>query len=129
MNGTRLHVYPNSAWTYADMETNARDFARLGVLMVNQGVWNGRQIVSRDWLVSSTRPSQTLNPRYGLLWWIDPEIKGYAAHGHLDTDLHIIPDLDLVIVRMQSKPVAGMAEGQYEREGLSLFRRIVDRRN
>ena len=129
MDSTRLHVYPDHAWTYADMETTARDFARLGVLMLHQGRWNGRQIVSSAWVARSTRPSQSLNPRYGLLWWIDPEIRGYAAHGHLDTDLHVIPDLDLVIVRMQSKPVAGVAEGEYEREGLKLFRSLVHQGN
>ena len=128
MKNTRLRVYPDHAWTYADMETTARDLARLGVLMLHHGAWNGRQIVSRDWIAQSTQPSQSLNPRYGLLWWIDPEIRGYAAHGHLDTSLHVIPDLDLVIVRMQSKSVAGAREGEYEREGLTLFRRLVTAR-
>jgi CubicO group peptidase (beta-lactamase class C family) len=126
MSNTRLHVYPNNAWTYADMETTARDFGRLGVLMLDHGSWSGKQIVSAAWVDQSTRPSQALNPRYGLLWWIDPEIKGYAAHGHLDTDLHVIPDLQLVIVRMQSKPLAGVPEGTYEREGLALFRNLVN---
>lgn len=129
MTNTRLHVYPGQAWTYADMETTARDFARLGILILKQGVWNGRQIVSGGWLATSTRPSQSLNERYGLLWWIDPEIQGYAAHGHLDTNLHVIPDLDLVIVRMQSKEVAGVEEGQYEREGLALFRQLITKRH
>ncbi|HMF88478.1 MAG TPA: serine hydrolase [Gemmatimonadaceae bacterium] len=129
MTNTRLHVYPRNAWTYADMETTARDFARLGVLMLNQGAWNNRQIVSREWVASMTRPSQTLNERYGLLWWIDPEIRGYAAHGYLDTSLHVIPDLDLVVVRMQSKAVAGTRDGEYEREGLTLFRTLVTKRN
>ena len=129
MNNTRLHVYPENAWTYADMETTARDFARLGVLMLAKGMWKRRPVVSTAWVDSLTQPSQTLNPRYGLLWWIDPEAKAYAAHGHLDTDLHIIPDLDLVIARMQSKPVKGLQEGEYEREGLSLFRTIVKRVN
>ena len=82
MKDTKLHVYPDHAWTYADMETTARDFARLGVLMLANGAWNGRQVVSPEWIARSTRPSQPLNSRYGLLWWIDPEIRGYAAHGH-----------------------------------------------
>src|SRR5205823_1919979 len=38
MKSTRLHVYPDHAWTYADMETTARDFARLGVLMQSKRV-------------------------------------------------------------------------------------------
>jgi CubicO group peptidase (beta-lactamase class C family) len=128
MDSTRLHVYPDHAWTYADMETTARDFARLGILMLREGKWNGLQVVSSAWIKRSTQSSQLLNPRYGLLWWIDPEIHGYAAHGHLDTDIHVIPDLDLVVVRMQSKPFAGVAEGQYEVEGLKLFRAMVTQR-
>ena len=128
MNDSKLRVYPNHAWTYAAMETTARDFARLGVLMLANGAWNGRQVVGSEWIVNSTRPSQGLNQRYGLLWWIDPEIRGYAAHGHLDTSLHVIPDLDLVMVRMQSRPVPGLQEGQYERDGLRLFRSLVKSR-
>jgi len=107
------------------METTARDFARLGVLMLAKVTWQGKRIISEQWLTLSTRPSQGLNTHYGLLWWIDPEIKGYAAHGHLDTDVHVIPDLGLVIVRMQSKP-SDVEEGTYEREGLRLFRSFVD---
>lgn len=125
MRDTKLHVYPRNAWTYADMETTVRDFARLGVLMLAKGAWQGQRIVSEPWLAQSTRPSQALNARYGFLWWIDPEIKGYAAHGHLDTDIHVIPDLGLVVVRMQSKPSPTSAEGTYEREGLTLFRTFV----
>jgi len=126
MRETRLHVYPEHAWTYADMETTARDFARLGLLMLAKGTWQGRKIVSEQWLNLSTIPSQSLNTRYGLLWWIDPEIKGFAAHGHLDTDVHVIPDLDLVVVRMQSKPAPDVSEGTYEEKGLTLFRTFVE---
>lgn len=125
MHSTRLHVLRGQAWTYADMETTARDFARIGVLALHHGKWNGKQIVNADWFAQSTKPSQTLNPRYGLLWWIDPEIRGYATHGYLDTDVHVIPDLDLVMVRMQSKPVTTARDGDYEREGMKMFRTIV----
>jgi hypothetical protein len=108
------------------METTAREFARIGMLALNGGMFHGRQIVSKEWLSQSTQASQTLNPRYGLLWWIDPEIKGYAMHGHLDTDVHVIPDLDLLIVRMQAKPDPASPEGTYERAALPIFRSIVE---
>jgi CubicO group peptidase (beta-lactamase class C family) len=55
------------AWLYADMETTARDFARLGLLMLNKGKWKNRQIISVKWIEQSTAPSQNLNPGYGLL--------------------------------------------------------------
>jgi CubicO group peptidase (beta-lactamase class C family) len=122
MRETRLHVLDGEAWTYADMETTPRDFARLGLLMLQGGVWGmGRQLVPAAWIVASTRPSQDLNPRYGLLWGLDPEAGAFAAHGHLDTDLHVLPGGDLVIVRMQAKPVPGVREGTYEALALPLF--------
>ena len=48
-------------------------------------------------------------------------------HVHLDTDVHILPDLALVVVRMQTRPFAGVPEGTYEREAVPLYREFVAR--
>ena len=48
-------------------------------------------------------------------------------HVHLDTDVHILPDLALVVVRMQTRPFVGVPEGTYEREGVPLYREFVAR--
>jgi hypothetical protein len=64
-----------------------------------------------------------LSPHHGLLWWILDEPRGFAARGHLDTNLYVFPGLDLVVVRMQARPSG--REGAYEREALALFRRMV----
>jgi CubicO group peptidase (beta-lactamase class C family) len=126
MSRTHLHLDSTShAWTYADMETTARDFARMGVLMLQRGRWEGRQIVSSEWIDSSTSPSQKLNPRYGLLWWLDPSAGAYAAHGHLETDLHVLPRSGLIVVRMQAATYPGAKEGEYEREALLIFPKIA----
>jgi CubicO group peptidase (beta-lactamase class C family) len=124
MSETRLHLDAKKhAWTYADMETSARDFARIGLLMLNGGVWNKRRIVSSKWIEQSTAPSQNLNPDYGLLWWLYKNPAGYGAQGHLDTNLYVFPRHELIIVRMQSKPTAGQTS--YENEALPLFNRFV----
>jgi len=126
MRETRLHLdEQHHAWTYADMETTPRDLARIGLLMLQRGVWHERRILSEAWINASTRPSQELNPGYGLLWWLHNDPPGFAAHGHLDTDLHVFPGLDLIVVRMQAKPVAGVAEGTYEGKALPLYRTMV----
>ena len=126
MRRTRLHLdEAHHAWTYADMETTARDLARIGLLMLHRGVWQGQRIISAQWIDSATHPSQTLNSRYGLLWWIDSEVKAFAAHGHLDTGVHIVPDLDLVVVRTQSKPFRGVKEGTYETVAVPLYPEFV----
>src|SRR5204863_162131 len=88
---------------------------------------DGRRIVSQAWIETATHASQQLNPRYGLLWWIDPEAQAIAMHGHLDTDVHIVPDLALVVVRMQTRPFPSVPEGTYEREAVPLYREFVAR--
>jgi CubicO group peptidase (beta-lactamase class C family) len=126
MDDTRLHLdVRGHAWTYADMETTPRDLARIGLLMLQQGAWNGRQIVSAAWIEALTRPSQPMNAGYGLLWWLHEDPRGFAGHGHLDTHLHVFPDLDLIVVRMQARPAAGVPEGTYEAALLPIVRRFV----
>ena len=121
---TRLHLdTKNHAWTYADMETTPRDFARIGLLMLAKGVWQGKRILSEAWIERSTKPSQSLEPKYGLLWWLFDKPEGYAALGHLDTDLFVFPDKDLIVVRMQSKPIN--QRSSYEHEALKLFAQFV----
>jgi CubicO group peptidase (beta-lactamase class C family) len=126
MMDTRLHVdVAGHAWTYGDMETTPRDLARLGVLMLNQGRWGERQIVSQEWVARSVVPSQQLNPGYGLLWWLIEKPQGYMARGYLDTNLCVFPGLELVVVRMQSKP-SDMPQGSYHSAALRLFRQLVE---
>ncbi|WP_412060923.1 serine hydrolase domain-containing protein [Rubrivirga sp. IMCC45206] len=124
MENTRLHVYPDGqAWTHSTMWTTPRDLARIGQLMLHGGRWNGEAVVPADWIAESVRPSQTVNPAYGLLWWLDaPE--GFAARGYLDTNLYVLPERDLVVVRMQAQPSPGAR--RYEQAAFEVFRRLAD---
>jgi CubicO group peptidase (beta-lactamase class C family) len=45
------------------------DLAKLGQLMLNDGQWNGEQVLPAGWAAKLTEPSQTLDERCGLLWW------------------------------------------------------------
>ncbi len=90
-----------------------RDFLKLGQLHVNGGTWNGRRILSQEWVTRSTMPlyeikgSKPLAPytflRYGYLWWvIDYPYKGrtvraFFASGNGGQTVMGIPDLDLVV--------------------------------
>lgn len=62
-----------NALTYSGMESTCLDLARIGHLMLNQGRWDGRQIVSTDYVGQATSPSSQLNAAYGLLWWVNAE--------------------------------------------------------
>jgi CubicO group peptidase (beta-lactamase class C family) len=81
-----------------------RDFMKLGQVMIDQGRWQGRQIVSADWAKRSTSPHAEIGGRkYGYLWWIaDYPYKGrtvqaFFAGGNGGQIVMGIPELDLVI--------------------------------
>jgi CubicO group peptidase (beta-lactamase class C family) len=51
------------------MLIHAEDQARIGLLMLRGGDWNGRRLLPAAWIAESLRPC-ALNPAYGLLWWL-----------------------------------------------------------
>ena len=58
--------------TFMGVQSTCRDMARFGLLALNEGNWNGEQIVSQDWMEQSTGDSsQELNSAYGWLWWLN----------------------------------------------------------
>jgi len=132
MSQSRLNVDgAGHAWTYADMLTTPRDFAKIGQLMINKGKWKGTQIVDEAYIREATRPSQRFNTRCGLLWWVysgGPDIlKGFATKGYLNTDLYVFPREELIVVRTQSPKTVytGARESAgYERRALRLFKQM-----
>jgi len=56
----------------------ARDQARIGLLMLNRGVWAGRRILAEEWVRLSTEPCAR-NPLYGLMWWLNTGRARYPA--------------------------------------------------
>lgn len=84
---------------------NVYDMAKFGQLYLNNGVWNGEQIISEQWVKDSTsvqftRSSGTAN--YGYQWWVrtfgDNNYDAYFAQGHYGQYIFVVPDLKLVVV-------------------------------
>ena len=75
------------------------DMAAIGRLVLNHGVWNGRQILSDRWITESTAPHSRWNDRsYGYLWWIVNEQEhSFAALGDGGNALYINPAKGTVI--------------------------------
>jgi len=92
---------------YCCIYSNARDFARIGKLVLHKGVWNGKRIVSQGFMDEMLTPAPLLNEgennlTYGYQWWIR-EQKGhkvYYARGILGQYIFVIPDQNTVIVRL-----------------------------
>lgn len=77
------------------------DMAKLGQLYLNRGAWNGRQLLSAEWIDESTREHSRwdeLGLKYGYLWWvIDEEERSFAAMGDGGNVIYVNPAKDLVI--------------------------------
>ncbi len=63
-----------NAQMFEGVRSTCRDMARFGTLMLNDGRWGDRQVVSAAWVRAATgAPSQPLNAGYGFLWWLNHE--------------------------------------------------------
>lgn len=89
------------------LELRPRDLAKIGAMVAAEGRWNGRQVVSADWIRESTRthfPTGQPLGGYGYLWWTHELSTGAGnqrvvlANGMGSQFVVILPILDLVIV-------------------------------
>ena len=86
-----------------DCWSTARDFARLGLLYLNNGVWNGERILPEDWTKYVATPAAT-NRRYGAHFWLFGGLSGlsddvYGAFGAQGQYALIVPSRNMVVVR------------------------------
>jgi len=86
----------------ATLYLRPRDMAKLGQLVLNDGEWRGRQLVSTDWIRAATA-RQTMMPSvqltdYGYFWWLYPDQGRIEAWGGSGQRIAVFPHADLVIV-------------------------------
>lgn len=88
--------------------TNARDLARFGLLYLNNGAWNGRRLISEEWIefVRTPAPATAESGNfYGGQWWLVPDDRNdvpadaYATAGNRGQYVIVVPSHDVVIVR------------------------------
>ncbi len=100
-------VFAGSSYFYA----SARDWARLGLLMLQQGEINGQRLVTADWVQRATTPNSSRNDRaYGYQFWLnsgnenlryrDLPADAYYANGNRQQLVMVVPSADAVIVRL-----------------------------
>jgi CubicO group peptidase (beta-lactamase class C family) len=107
------------------ISTSARTLARLGLLFLHRGAWDSRRLLSAEWVDAATRvqvpastplggPESGIDGRgvYGFNWWTndiqpdgarsfpDAPAGMYLARGKFDNMLFLIPEWDMVVVRL-----------------------------
>ena len=103
---------------YCCFYSNARDFARIGKLFLQKGKWNGKQIISEEYINSAITPAPITdngkpNKVYGYQWWLT-EYEGskiFYARGILGQYIFVIPEKDIIFVRL------GHIRGEKESDG------------
>jgi CubicO group peptidase (beta-lactamase class C family) len=92
----------------------ARDMAKMGQLFLQDGMWEGSQVVPAEWversISSQVRTGGELD--YGYQWWIQPRFGGFAALGLGGQTVMVIPQNELVIVftANQGPPIPHLIE-------------------
>ena len=86
------------------LHISPRAMARIGILCLNYGSWNGTQVVPEEWIEESITPS--FFSGYGYLWWLNPVY--YLAGGYLGQWITMIPEYNITVIL-----TAEIAEGTY----------------
>ncbi len=94
--------------TFSGFYATARDFSRLGLLFMHDGVWRGDTIISSSWVEESITPHSVPDEKsepcnwYGRQWWMgDHEGHSFfACRGLRGQYVLCVPDLELVVVRL-----------------------------
>ncbi len=109
MDGFRVQSVTGGGHSGGGMFVNTLDQARFGLLFARNGTWNGRQLVSPEWIQRAITPSGALE-RYGYMWWLhgdadDPVPDGlYSARGFGGNFIVVDSANDLVIVTRWLEP-------------------------
>lgn len=109
---------------YCCLNSNARDFARFGKLYLQNGKWNGTPLIDSNYVAESLQPADIINPTdgkpvdfYGLQWWLMPNVsntKAFYARGILGQFVIVVPEYDIIIVRLGNMKGPKIGEQQSE---------------
>ncbi len=99
------------AMTGGGLSMRSRDLLKLGLLYLQGGAWNGRQVIPASWVRTSTQPHAQVDSEtdYGYLWWIRRFTRGgqsypcYLMQGNGGNKVAIFPTLDLVVVTTSAR--------------------------
>ena len=89
----------NHGW--GDLRLTPYDMAKLGYLYLNEGVWDGKQVVPAEWVAESTQKQVSLEEGegYGYQWWVSGSVPGiYEANGRGGQRIIVWPEKNIILV-------------------------------
>ncbi len=97
---------------YCCFASNAKDFARFGKLYKNHGMWNNERLLDSTFIQKAINPVFEDSPYYGYGWWLYAydNKKVYSMRGHRGQFVIVIPEDDIIIVRLGDHVTRGTGE-------------------
>jgi CubicO group peptidase (beta-lactamase class C family) len=135
---TSAVIEPDASGTYVGssyMYATPRDWAKFGLLYLNDGVWNGKRLLPEGWTkYVATVTDKAPKGEYGAHFWLNSTEKSeecfcyypdapkdlYSANGFEGQRVFIIPSKDMVIVRM------GQTKGREDFDFNKFLKEIID---
>ncbi|MDC6405634.1 MULTISPECIES: serine hydrolase domain-containing protein [Maribacter] len=111
----------NEGTIFTIFHSTTRSMARFGLLSLNNGSWDGEQIIDASFFTECVTTSQSINPSYGYLWWLNGKSQYMvpsqqavfpgtlipnapadmvAAMGAKDQRIYVVPSKNMVVIRM-----------------------------
>jgi CubicO group peptidase (beta-lactamase class C family) len=109
------------------LNLRSRDYARIGQMVLQKGVWNGQQIVPADWLAAATAHQAADGAGYGFQWWVPKDNaqfgNDFMAQGIYGQFIYINPARQVVIAVNAAD--RGFAAAGITEENLAMFRQLA----
>lgn len=124
---------------FGGFNVSLRDLARFGILYLNEGIAMNRQIVPREWIISSLKTDEPHlkageNPKsdwvlgYGYHWWIpDGNENEFMAMGIYGQAIYINPKRNIVIVKTSAYQDYDASGEEMELESIEFFRSLASK--
>jgi CubicO group peptidase (beta-lactamase class C family) len=138
--GVEADAYYNTdgegaAFVLGGLNMRTRDYARFGRLFLNDGMWEGEQIIPKGWVRESTSdlapppaPTYERGEHYGYQWWMPPahdeEFYGIGVYGQY---LWIDRKAGVIVVKTSADKAFRENDGQVQLETIAMMRAIARR--
>lgn len=113
------------------LRLRAWDMAKIGLLYLAGGRWDGQQVVPASWVKQSTRDltKTDFGGGYGYLWWAESSPEGeraFAARGSGGQCIVVLPERDIVVVvQVDQAQVLGVSESEAEQAVDTLIEQVL----
>lgn len=117
-----------TAFVLGGLNLRTRDYLRFGLMIANGGVWNDTQIVPRDWIEASTKPTAKTRVGeigYGYQWWIPIGSTGREFMARGVYGQYIYFDLDRSVVIATTAADRKFRNDGVSEQNIAIFRTIA----